>query len=93
MYIQLKYSNSILYLFHLASFLVKIILYKPNNILLAHALLLRKTYSFASHILLYDTGCDFVAKRINLNTEEQNYLTVNSKGRVPVPMTSDGVFG
>ena len=31
-----------------------------------------KSCSFAPHILLYDTGADFVAKRIDFDTGEQN---------------------
>jgi len=45
--------------------------------------------------LLYDTGADFVAKRIDFDTGEQNsqgYLSVNPKGRVPALMTPDGVL-
>ena len=41
-----------------------------------------KSCSFAPHILLYDTGADFVAKRIDFDTGEQNsegYLSVNPK--------------
>ena len=47
-----------------------------------------KSCSFAPHILLYDTGADFAAKRIDFGTGEQNsegYLSVNPKGRVPAP--------
>ena len=54
-----------------------------------------KSCSFAPHILLYDTGIDFVAKRIDFDTGEQNsqgYLSVNPKGRVPALMTPDGVL-
>ena len=54
-----------------------------------------KSCSFATHILLYDIGADFVAKRINFDTGEQNskdYLAVNPKGRVPALMTPDGVL-
>ena len=54
-----------------------------------------KSCSFAPHILLYDTGADFVAKRIDFDTGEQNsegYLSVNPKGRVPALMTPDGVL-
>jgi len=54
-----------------------------------------KSCSFAPHILLYDTGAKFVAKRIDFDTGEQNsqgYLSVNPKGRVPALMTPDGVL-
>ena len=54
-----------------------------------------KSCSYAPHILLYDTGADFVAKRIDFDTGEQNsegYLSVNPKGRVPALMTPDGVL-
>ena len=54
-----------------------------------------KSCSFAPHILLYDTGANFVAKRIDFDTGEQNsqgYLSVNPKGRVPALMTPDGVL-
>jgi len=54
-----------------------------------------KSCSFATHILLYDTGADFVAKRIDFDTGEQNsegYLSVNPKGRVPALMTPDGIL-
>ena len=54
-----------------------------------------KSCSYAPHILLYDTGADFVAKRIDFGTGEQNsegYLSVNPKGRVPALMTPDGVL-
>ena len=54
-----------------------------------------KSCSFAPHILLYDTGADFVAKRIDFDTGEQNsqgYLSVNPKGRVPALMTPDGIL-
>ena len=54
-----------------------------------------KSCSFAPHILLYDTGANFVAKRIDFDTGEQNsegYLSVNPKGRVPALMTPDGIL-
>ena len=54
-----------------------------------------KSCSYAPHILLYETGTDFVAKRIDFDTSEQNsphYLSVNPKGRVPALMTPDGVL-
>ena len=54
-----------------------------------------KSCSFAPHILLYDTGTNFVSKRIDFDTGEQNsldYLSINPKGRVPALMTPDGIL-
>ena len=54
-----------------------------------------KSCSFAPHILLYDTGAHFDAKRIDFHTGEQkslDYLSINPKGRVPALMTPDGVL-
>ena len=54
-----------------------------------------KSCSYAPHILLYETGVDFVAKRIDFDLEEQNstyYHRVNPKGRIPALMTPQGVL-
>ncbi len=54
-----------------------------------------KSCSYAPHILLYDTGKPFVAKRIDFDIGEQHkqsYLSINPKGRVPALMTPDGVL-
>ena len=54
-----------------------------------------KSCSFAPHILLYDTGANFVSKRIDFDTGKQNtldYLSINPKGRVPALKTPDGIL-
>ena len=54
-----------------------------------------KSCSFAPHILLYDTGTNFVSKRTDFDTGEQSsldYLSINPKGRVPALMTPDGIL-
>jgi len=54
-----------------------------------------KSCSYAPHILLYETGADFLAKRINIDKSEQNspnYLRINPKGRIPALKTQDGVL-
>lgn len=54
-----------------------------------------RSCSYAPHILLYETGADFLVKRIDLDTVEQNsprYLRINPKGRIPALDTPDGVL-
>ena len=49
--------------------------------------------SYAPHILLYETGHELIAKRINLLKGDQNkqdFLKVNPKGRVPALQSPDG---
>ena len=81
--------------FHSASFVVH---KNCRNRIICNMLTLyysEKSCSFTPHILLYDTGANFVAKRIDFDTGEQNsqgYLSVNPKGRVPALMTPDGVL-
>ena len=53
------------------------------------------TCALASHIALEQAGADYAIKRIDFSTNEQRspeYLSVNSKGRVPVLVTSHGIL-
>ena len=54
-----------------------------------------KSCSYAPHILLHETGGDFVAKRVDIKNGEHNsteYLSVNPKGRIPALETPEGIL-
>ena len=54
-----------------------------------------KSCSLASHIALEQAGAAYEAIKVNLGENEQRedeYLSINPKGRVPVLATTDGVL-
>jgi len=54
-----------------------------------------KACSFASHLALEHVGAEFEAHRLDFSKNQQRddeYLAMNPKGRVPVPMTDQGLL-